>query len=139
MAERDLAVLGTLRDTQGGSDLTGAARDVLIAAAGARFGLVSRALRAHERQRLAKALRVVLSELFVEIAQGLFELFVREHFLELAPRGFAAFALVACALVYPVQQAVVVGAVLGGSAQKFIVEIEALVVSFRHLAVQILK
>jgi hypothetical protein len=79
------------------------------------------------------------SELFVEIAQGLFELFIREHFLELAPRGFPALALVANALVYPVQQAVVISAVLGGSAQKFIVEIEALVVSFRNLAVQILK
>ena len=78
-------------------------------------------------------------ELFVEIAKVLFELFIREHFLELSPRGFAALALVANALIYPVQQTVVIGAVLGGAAQKFIVEIEALVVSFRHLAVQILK
>jgi len=35
------------------------------------------------------------SEFFVEIAQGLFELFIREHFLELAPRGLATLALVA--------------------------------------------
>ena len=78
-------------------------------------------------------------EFFVEVAKVFFELFIREHFLELAPRGFAALALVANALIYPVQQAVIIGAVFGGAAQKFIVEIEALVVSFRHLAVQILK
>ena len=78
-------------------------------------------------------------EFFVEVAKVFFELFIREHFLELAPRGFTALALVANALIYPVQQAVIIGAVFGGAAQKFIVEIEALVVSFRHLAVQILK
>ena len=78
-------------------------------------------------------------KLFVEVAQVLLELLVRQDFLQPAPRGLAALHLVADALVHPVEQPVVIGAVFGGPAQEFLVEIEALVVSFRHLAVKILS
>src|SRR5947207_11405798 len=76
-------------------------------------------------------------QLVVEVLEIFLELLVRQHFLEAAPRGLAALALVTDALVHPVEQPVVIGAVLGRTAQEFIVEIESLVVSFRHLAAQI--
>src|SRR4051812_36651756 len=71
----------------------------------------------------------------VEVQQILLELFIRQHFFELAPGSFALLALIADPLVDPVQQPVVVRAVFRGTAQEFIVEIEALVVSFRHCSV----
>src|SRR5206468_6486243 len=68
-------------------------------------------------------------QLVVEVLEIFLELLVRQHFLEAAPGGLAALALVTHALVHPVEQPVVIGAVLGRTAQEFIVEIESLVVS----------
>src|ERR1700719_2075493 len=87
--------------------------------------------------RLERAGCRLALKLVVEVLEIFLELLVRQHFLEAAPRGLAALALVTDALVHPVEQPVVIGAVLGGTAQEFIVEIESLVVSFRHLAAQI--
>src|SRR5487761_1808052 len=78
-------------------------------------------------------------QLFVEVFERFLEFLVREDLFQPAPRGLAALHLVADALVHPVEQPVVIGAVLGGPAQEFLVEIEALVVSFRHLAMKILS
>src|SRR5215469_1590246 len=86
------------------------------------------------RLRLERAGSRRVLELVVEVFQVFLKLSVRQHFFEPAPGSFAALALIANAFVYPVEQPVVIGAVLGGTAQEFFVEIEALVVSFRHLA-----
>src|SRR5262249_19303851 len=83
----------------------------------------------------ARQMRGVLQLVLVEVLQVFLELSVGQHFLEPAPGRLAALALVPDALVHAVEKTVVIGAVLGLSAQELIVEIEALVVPFRHLAV----
>src|ERR1700750_1833089 len=81
------------------------------------------------------SLRRRLQLVVVQVQKILFELFIRLHSLGLAPGSLPFFSLVASPLVDPVQQPVVVRAVFRGTAQEFIVDIEALVVSFRHCAV----
>src|SRR5277367_2647766 len=71
-------------------------------------------------------------KLVVEVFEVFLEFLVRKDFLELAPGRLAALALVADALVHAVEQAVVIGAVFRLADQEFIVEVEALVISFRH-------
>src|ERR1035438_7620488 len=78
-------------------------------------------------QRLASG-----SELVVEdVAQVFSQFFVGQHFLEPAPCRLATLALRAHPFVDAGQQTVVIGAVLGLS-DEFLVQVEALVIAFRH-------
>src|SRR5690349_7670472 len=91
--------------------------------------------RVHHVLSLESAARAVVLQLVVEVLEVLRELLVGQHFLQATPGGLAPLALSTDALVHPVEQPIVIGAVFGRTVQEFLVEVEALVVPLGHLLV----
>ena len=67
----------------------------------------------------------------VEVFQILLQLTIGQDLFEPTPDRFTPFTLASDTFVHPIQQTIIIGAVLG-PAQKLIVEIEALIVAFKH-------